>query len=179
MKKLLLLLILPFLFFIPNSYASDSLIFSAGYIPHGHSEDDTQRCINTGYAARASYEKELFDYSKYLTFSGGLQTIYSNYETANRKKKTNNQRRKRREHSFNAGLYVKPIFNIYKFSLYGVLGGGIDYMDSEHGDISYFFGPGIDFHISEKLSLGFSAQKLIRDNGSSYTYQFADIKFYF
>ena len=66
------------------------------------------------------------------------------------------------------GLYFKPTVRVWVVELYGLAGGGIDYMDTDGWDPAAILGVGVDVEIYGGLYAGISRHEIVRDDGGEY-----------
>ena len=172
MKKLIILCVL---IIASTSWAGEWRV-GVSHIPSAHSEGDRDRCLDDGAALDVGFDWTSWEMDfKYfgLALKTGVLSSYSVIESAHRDTVLSPKKVHRNESAITMLGTLKPILRIWKFRPYLILGAGPDWSTAEGFDFGYLeHGAGVDFQVSDSVSLGISDRKFNR-SGSWYRYQSA------
>lgn len=179
-KKLLVIIII---LMIAGPAIAGQLTVGLSKIPSAHSESDSDRCLNDGYAVDAGWiwKPLTFNLNKYfgIEIGAGVLGTYSNIESAYRKTVKSPESKQKRESSLTILGMLKPTIRIWKFKPYFFLGAGPDFSTTEGTDFGYLKkGKGIDFELTNTITIGVSDRKYYR-SGTFYRYQTATLNISF
>ena len=155
--------------------AAGNLTVAVSQIPSAHSEGVSNRCLNYGAGLDIGWDWTplKLDFNKYmaLKLKTGLLVTYSVIQSAYREKASYPMSDRRNESAFTLLGILKPTIKVWRFSPYIMLGAGPDWSTDEGFDVGYLeYGVGLDFEISEDISIGFSGRKFNR-SGTFYKYR--------
>ena len=160
---------------IPGTLLAGDLTVAVSQIPTAHSESDKDRCLNDGGALDIGWDWTPleFDFNEYLglQLKAGLLGTYSSIQSAYRASASSPMSNHRNESAITLLGVLKPTVKIWRFSPFVMLGAGPDWSTAEEFDVGYLeYGIGLDFEISDGISIGYSERKFNR-SGSFYKYQ--------
>ena len=159
---------------IPGISAGAELTVAVSQIPGAHSESESTRCLNYGAGLDIGWDWTplKLDFNKYLALKlkTGLLGTYSVIQSAYREKAALPMSVRRNESVITLAGVIKPTVQIWKFSPYIMLGAGPDWSTAEGIDVGYLYGAGLDFGISDDISIGFSTRQFER-SGTFYRYR--------
>ena len=175
MKKLFCIVCLGMLLVASNVMAGEIRLGGSDQYA-GHSNKQNY-CVDDGAAFEIGYDHNIFNYyvNSWLGFDLdiGPELILSRYDTAKRERVGDPRYHKRTHTSVNLSGIIKPTINVWRFSAYYMLGGGADWMEMEndHMSLSYTQGNGIDFRITDNVSIGYSEKRVDREDTGFYKYK--------
>ena len=172
LKQIILIIIIVL---IPLRILADgNLTVAVSQIPGAHSESESTRCLNYGAGLDIGWDWTplKLDFNKYLALKlkTGLLGTYSVIQSAYREKAALPMSVRRNESVITLAGVIKPTVQIWKFSPYIMLGAGPDWSTAEGIDVGYLYGAGLDFGISDDISIGFSTRQFER-SGTFYRYR--------
>ena len=165
---LLMMVVLGVLFF-ERAAQGQEMVVGVGMMD-GHS--DTQgRCINPGYYATTEYNRTALSFfDDRLKLKAGAKLIFSRYEAASREFVGAVEYNQDQESSISISSILKPEYSLGRFSVFGILGIGPDWMETDGLDFGYLGEAGCSIRLTDSLSIGISKGKYRRLDTGNYSY---------